>query len=66
MTDKQVEEVVSPCVGVCAMNEDTGFCHGCYRTIDEIQGWWDMSASKRNQVMIELDGRQAESLDFGD
>lgn len=65
MTDKQVEEVVSPCVGVCAMNEDTGFCHGCYRTIDEIQGWWDMSASKRNQVMLELDGRQAESLDFG-
>ncbi len=66
MTDKQVEEVVSPCVGVCAMNEDTGFCLGCYRTIDEIQGWWDMSASKRNQVMLELDGRQAESLDFGD
>ncbi|HEY3299205.1 MAG TPA: DUF1289 domain-containing protein [Methylophilaceae bacterium] len=66
MTDKQVEQIVSPCVGVCAMNEATGFCHGCYRTIDEIQDWWDMPASKRMQVMGELDGRQAESLDFGD
>jgi predicted Fe-S protein YdhL (DUF1289 family) len=66
MTDKQVEEVVSPCVGVCSINDATGFCNGCYRTIGEIQAWWDMPASERTQVMEALDARQAESLDFGD
>lgn len=66
MADRQVEEVVSPCIGVCSMNEATGFCNGCYRTMDEIQGWWDMSASQRNHVMGKLDERQAGLLDFGD
>ncbi len=31
------QEIESPCIGVCSMNETTGFCHGCYRTIEEIQ-----------------------------
>lgn len=66
MTGNQVEEVVSPCIGVCSINEVTGFCNGCYRTIEEIQGWWDLSAIERSQVMVALDGRQSESLDFGD
>ncbi len=66
MTGNQVEEVVSPCIGVCSINEVTGFCNGCYRTIEEIQGWWDLSAIERSQVMVALDARQSESLDFGD
>ena len=33
------ENVPSPCVSVCRMNEQTGLCNGCYRTIDEIRAW---------------------------
>jgi uncharacterized protein len=42
------------------MNETTGLCHGCYRNIDEIREWWDMTPDQRNQVMDMLQERQAE------
>ena len=31
--------VPSPCVSVCHMNEPTGWCEGCMRTLDEITEW---------------------------
>jgi prolyl-tRNA editing enzyme YbaK/EbsC (Cys-tRNA(Pro) deacylase)/predicted Fe-S protein YdhL (DUF1289 family) len=34
-----VEDIPSPCISLCRMNESTGLCAGCYRTIDEIVQW---------------------------
>ncbi|MDZ4099986.1 MAG: DUF1289 domain-containing protein, partial [Methylophilaceae bacterium] len=34
------EPIVSPCIGVCAMNEQTNLCEGCFRSIEEIRDWW--------------------------
>lgn len=31
--------VASPCIGVCHMDGDTGWCAGCLRTLDEIARW---------------------------
>lgn len=31
--------VPSPCISVCRMDAVTGFCEGCFRTLDEIAGW---------------------------
>ncbi len=31
--------VPSPCVGVCRMNDATGWCDGCLRTRGEIADW---------------------------
>ncbi|MDH5338586.1 MAG: DUF1289 domain-containing protein, partial [Rubrivivax sp.] len=31
--------VPSPCINVCQMDEATGWCRGCLRTIDEIALW---------------------------
>ena len=44
-------EVESPCIGVCAMDKATGFCQGCYRTIDEIQGWWDLDKAQKQAIV---------------
>ena len=44
--------VESPCISVCAMDEDTGFCIGCYRTLEEIRGWWDFENVEK-QVILE-------------
>ena len=33
------ENVPTPCISVCRMNEVTGLCEGCYRTLDEITQW---------------------------
>ena len=43
-----VSTIASPCVSVCRMDERTGWCEGCLRTIDEIAAWSVMdSAGKR-------------------
>jgi uncharacterized protein len=57
-------EIQSPCIGVCAMSETTGLCLGCYRTIEEIREWWNMSPAQHKQVLDMLDERQAENLSF--
>ncbi len=43
--------VESPCINVCSMNHKTGYCHGCYRTIEEIQGWWDLTFEQKSEVI---------------
>ncbi len=50
-------EIESPCIGVCSMDEATGFCQGCYRTIDEIQGWWDLDNTQKKMVLDETNVR---------
>ena len=50
-------EIESPCIGVCAMDEATGFCQGCYRTLDEIQQWWDLGNTQKQAVVVEANAR---------
>lgn len=59
-----IEPIASPCIGVCAMNEMTGLCEGCYRSIEEIREWWDMAPEARNSVMGELEQRQSAQISF--
>jgi predicted Fe-S protein YdhL (DUF1289 family) len=50
-------EVQSPCIGVCSMNESTGFCYGCYRSIDEIQQWWELDHQQKQAVVQQASAR---------
>jgi uncharacterized protein len=50
--------VESPCINVCQINEATGFCHGCYRSIEEIQGWWDLNFEQKSDVIKQTWARQ--------
>lgn len=52
-------EVQSPCIGVCSMDDSTGFCLGCYRTMDEIQGWWDLDNAQKLAVNGLASAREA-------
>lgn len=58
-----IEEVQSPCISVCAMDESTGFCQGCYRTIEEIQAWWDIDNEARAEIVEKASVREAELFD---
>jgi uncharacterized protein len=55
--------VPSPCVSLCKMNRDTGFCEGCLRTIDEIVAWANASDDYKRAVWAEL-RRREQTLDF--
>jgi len=40
----------SPCVDVCAIDETTGFCAGCFRTSEEIAMWSRYNFIQRKKV----------------
>ena len=51
--------VVSPCVSVCRMDDATGLCVGCLRTIDEIAAWSVLDDARRRDVLAAIDARRA-------
>jgi predicted Fe-S protein YdhL (DUF1289 family) len=59
-----IEDIVSPCIGVCAINDSNGFCQGCYRTVEEIREWWNMSDQDREKVIWTLDQRLLDNTTF--
>ncbi|MBA3696087.1 MAG: DUF1289 domain-containing protein [Methylotenera sp.] len=61
-----LEEIKSPCIGVCAINDLSGLCYGCHRTLDEIKGWWDMRPSEQKSLLSQLAERQLQHAAFGD
>lgn len=56
--------VPSPCVSLCKMSPDTGYCEGCLRTIDEIMAWSTASDDFKRTVWAEIHRREGE-IDFG-
>lgn len=53
----------SPCIGVCVMNPQTQLCEGCFRTLDEIAGWWDYRPDQKRAVLTQLDDRLIRIMD---
>ncbi len=51
--------VLSPCIGVCVMDTDSGFCRGCLRTVGEIAAWPDYDDRRRLEIMAALKQRAA-------
>ena len=64
MSEIAQEEVQSPCIGICGIDEASGYCQGCYRTIEEIKGWWNMSQQEQTQLVAELEQRQSQLVSF--
>jgi predicted Fe-S protein YdhL (DUF1289 family) len=42
----------SPCISICRMSDDTSYCEGCWRTLDEIGGWGQRSADEKRAVWL--------------
>jgi len=51
--------IISPCVSICALDAETGFCLGCLRSRDEIQAWPRLSAGDKQRLLDELEQRRA-------
>lgn len=49
--------VQSPCVQICAIDEQSELCTGCGRSLTEIRSWIAMSDEDRAQIMAELEDR---------
>lgn len=57
---EHVPVIESPCVSLCVMDEASGWCLGCGRTIDEIARWGSTDEADRAAVMAELAARMKE------
>jgi predicted Fe-S protein YdhL (DUF1289 family) len=49
-----VAPVPSPCISVCRMDAVTGYCEGCFRTLDEIAVWGMASDEERRALWTQL------------
>ena len=48
----------SPCINVCRMDERSGWCEGCLRTLDEIAFWSVLDDDDKRAVLAELTRRR--------
>ena len=48
----------SPCVSICRMDDETGWCAGCLRTLDEIACWSLLDDAEKDAVAVELSRRR--------
>ena len=44
----------SPCTGPCQIDQATGWCLGCKRTIEEIADWPGLSARGKQAILRQL------------
>lgn len=47
----------TPCILVCSLDEVTGLCMGCGRSLEEIGGWTSYSDAQRERLMAQLPTR---------
>lgn len=52
------DPVESPCTGVCRIDEHSGLCIGCARTLDEIAQWPDSDDAWKRAVIARLGERR--------
>lgn len=47
----------TPCVRICVVDEESGLCIGCGRSVEEIALWIDLTDDDRRAVMKKLPER---------
>ena len=57
--DIEATPVPSPCTNVCRMNDASGWCEGCFRSIDEIVAWAVLDDAEKRAVWRQLEARRS-------
>lgn len=55
----QAINLPSPCISVCRMSADSGWCEGCFRTRDEIASWSQATDTGKRDVWNRIEHRMA-------
>jgi uncharacterized protein len=61
MTNQVIEEIQSPCIGVCVVDETSQLCQGCFRSLNEIKDWWDLDNAQK-KVVVETASQRANAM----
>ncbi|HUC68257.1 MAG TPA: DUF1289 domain-containing protein [Stellaceae bacterium] len=49
---------LSPCIAVCVLDPASGYCRGCFRTIDEIAQWPALAAEEKRRILTAVTARR--------
>jgi len=49
-----MNKIESPCILVCVIEQNSGYCYGCGRTRDEIADWSNYTDQQRSSLMPDL------------
>jgi predicted Fe-S protein YdhL (DUF1289 family) len=52
-----MNEVPSPCVDICDVDESCKYCIGCGRSLDEIAAWLSINNEQRQAIVEQLPER---------
>ena len=54
-----IDDIPSPCINVCTIDQDSGYCKGCNRTQEEMDKWDNPNTTKewKENNLKELDDR---------
>jgi uncharacterized protein len=58
--------VLSPCISVCRMDAHSGWCQGCYRSLNEIASWSGLGDEDRRAVWAQVLAREQTALESAD
>ncbi len=53
-----VNQVQSPCVAICQLDDDDLYCIGCYRLREEIAAWSQLTNQQKQDVLNKLPARR--------
>lgn len=51
----------SPCISICRIDQTTGWCEGCKRTLEEIADWPMLSNREKRAILERLDERSPQA-----
>lgn len=50
--------VASPCINICRMDEASGLCIGCFRSLDEISRWSRTGDDDKIKILAAVEKRR--------
>jgi predicted Fe-S protein YdhL (DUF1289 family) len=53
------DDIESPCVRICVIDDTRDICRGCYRTLDEISKWASYTRAEKLALLYKLAQRKA-------
>ncbi len=51
--------IPSPCINLCRMSPETGYCEGCLRSLDEIARWGGADDAAKRRILAAVAQRRA-------
>ena len=56
-----MDNIRSPCIGICQLDVSMSICVGCFRTRQEVAMWSDVSDDEKKEIVARAKSRRSAS-----